>query len=268
MTKLLLLGATAFLLSGCLYTSHHFNSGRVLDPGQTAVTLGYGTYRLYDATCSDKQNYESFMDSTGTPLCANRSNDEDTVPGKVKVVEIPKFSLGYRLGVRREWGPFTGVELGWHLEAPTNPVSAEFDLKFGLPAPSRWRAHHSLSGGWIIGAWADNSFFGEYAASRTFGALTGPDAHALYASYRLTYLATQPEEAIRTERFAIGFKHKNRIAHQATLGVYLRLPDIVLLPDFLSPHATASTPWVRNLNSARPDQKILLDMNLGFGWRF
>ena len=83
---------------------------------------------------------------------------------------------------------------------------------------------HSLSGGWILGSWADNSFFTEYAASRAFGA--GDPAHALYASYRLTYLATQLGEAVRTDTLVNRFDHHRRFAHQASAGFNFRMPAI------------------------------------------
>ena len=45
--------AATSTLTGCLYTTHHFNSGRILDPGQTAVTLGFGRARVYEQGCPD-----------------------------------------------------------------------------------------------------------------------------------------------------------------------------------------------------------------------
>src|SRR5688572_22025890 len=45
--------AASGILTVCLYTTHHFNSGRILDPGQTAVTLGYGRARIYEQGCPD-----------------------------------------------------------------------------------------------------------------------------------------------------------------------------------------------------------------------
>lgn len=260
------------LFSGCMYTSHHFNSGRTLDPGNTAVTFGWGNLKLTERSCDYNQGYFEQEDSAGTVRCVRRRFDgspgaaNDTVAPALTEAKLPKFSMGYRLGVRKEWGPFTGVEIGWHLEAPTNPGSGEFDLKLGLPGSGSGRFHHSLSGGWIVGAWSDNSFFGEYAASRAFGA--GDSAHALYASYRYTRLATQPDEAIRSDSLVLSFGSHTRIAHQATLGFHWRLPAFPVLPDFLSPQVTVSTPWVPVFESVRPEHPVLVDFNLGFGWRF
>lgn len=263
---------SSFLLGGCLYTSHHFNSGRTLDPGNTAVTFGWGNLRYNEQGCDYNQGYFEQPDSNGTIRCHRWRYDGspampgDTVAPTQTETKLPKFSMGYRLGVRKEWGPFTGVELGWHLEAPTNPGSAEFDLKLGLPGSGSKRLHHSLSGGWIVGAWSDNSFFGEYAASRSFG--SGDSAHAFYGSYRFTRLATQPEDAFNEDSLVFSFGSRTRFAHQATLGFHVRLPALPVLPDFLSPQVTVSSPRVPVFESVLPEDPLLVDFNLGFGWRF
>ena len=269
-TSLIAAAIAVLTLSGCLYTSHHYNSGRILEPGNTAVTIGYGKFKLLQADCEN--GYYGQTDSAGVLHCVyydfRGSNSADTIRRDPVITEssIPKFSLGYRLGVRGPWGPFTGIELGWHLEAPTNPGSAEFDLKFGLPAPKSTHLFHSLSGGWIVGMWADNSFFTEYAASRAFG--EGDNAHALYASCRLTHLATQPADVFLTDSLNLRFNNKKRFANQATLGFHLRMPEFPILPDYLSPQITVSTPWVRVFGDVAPKDGYLVDLNIGFGWRF
>jgi hypothetical protein len=258
------------LLGGCLYTSHHFNSGRILEPGNTAVTFGYGKMTLIERKCPEFQDGYAELDSTRTRCIRYRyapeGRSEDTLPYSISETDLPRLSLGYRLGVRGEWGPFTGVELGWHLEAPTSPASAEFDLKFGLPAPGKLGIFHSLSGGWIVGMWADNSFFGEYALSRPFG--KGSNAHAAYASYRLLRLATPPNEVFGKEDQAFEFRRNPRWAHQASLGFHASIPDLAVLPDFVSPQLTFTTPWVRVLDDDPPDLPFLYNFNIGFGWRF
>lgn len=258
-------------LTGCLYTSHHFNSGRILEPGNTAVTVGWGNVKLTSASCNGEDGYFDETDSLGVTRCVRHrfdgssSRPDDTVAPDLSQAKLPKLSLGYRLGVRKEWGPFTGLEIGWHLEAPTNPGSAEFDLKLGLPGSGRGGYHHSLSGGWIVGSWTDNSFFGEYAGSRAFGG-KGDSAHAVYASYRYTRLATQPEDAVQQD--SLRFASRTRHAHQATLGLQWTLPSWPVVPDFLSPQATVSFPWLAGLESYPPGKSLLVDLNFGFGWRF
>lgn len=267
----ILAAALSVLLGGCLYTSHHFNSGRILEPGNTAVTVGYGKMSLLERECPELRDGPTFPDSTKSKCFRYRftpeGDVEETYPYRIRETSIPRFSLGYRLGVRGAWGPFTGVELGWHLEAPTTPVSAEFDLKFGLPAPGRLGLFHAVSGGWIVGMWADNSYFGEYALSRPFG--KGSNAHALYASYRLSRLATPPGEVFGDdENRILEFRRNPRWAHQASLGFHVSIPDLIILPDFLSPQVTLTTPWVQVLDEDPPESPFLYNLNLGIGWRF
>lgn len=263
--------AASSILTGCLYTTHHFNSGRILDPGQTAVTFGYGRSRIYEQGCPDGWN-RPFGDSDRThceryietdPFISVR--DSVMIRQRVTSQAIPKFSLGYRLGVRGPWGPLAGVEMGWHLEAVTNPGTIEFDLKFGLPLPHRLVAkhHHSVSAGWGVGNWADNSWFLEYAASRDLG------RHSVYGNYRYTWLATQAPEINES---ADNWKFESRMghAHQAALGFYLRLPDIFLVPDYVTPQANITFPVKAPFVEVDPElmDPMLLNYNLGFGWNF
>lgn len=257
-----------YLLSGCLYTTHHFNSGRILEPGETAVALGLGLTSIYGVECSDDKAYY-YTDSTGAHCRQDiynsngQSNDSVLSNPVLMVMKSPKVSLGYRLGVRGAWGPFTGVELGWQLEAPTNPMSVEFDVKFGLPYFGLPAFRHSLSAGWIVGMWADNSWFLEYAGSHSFR------VNAIYGNYRMTRLATQPLD-LEASLEKWHFQSRTQIVHQAVLGFYWKMPAIVLLPDYLAPQAIATFPVVA---SFEPVPKSLLnpyqwEINVAFGWNF
>lgn len=248
-------------LSGCLYTTHHFNTGRVLEPGKTAVTLGMGRATFYDEICP--KGYFRTTSEKGDQVCADELTYSDTVPQVLEKILTPKISLGYRLGVRGAWGPFQGLELGWQMEAPTNPGTVDFDLKFGLPAPGGMRLDHSLSAGWEVGMWADNSYFLEYAASRPFG------ANALYANYRFTWLATQQGDLERSfEEWK--FVSKRRYANQFSFGFDWKIRKIFLIPDFISPQIFILFPVYPGLNQVDTDllDAFLMDFNLGFGWNF
>jgi hypothetical protein len=260
-------------LSGCLYTTHHFNSGRILEPGQTAVTFGYGRAKLYDQVCPD--GTVRYRPDTTHFTCypENWYNRADWTPGdsttpplvpmEVVTQTLPKFSLSYRLGVRGAWGPFTGVELGWQVEAPTNPATVEFDLKFGLPMPRKIPVVHSLSAGWGVGMWADNSYFLEYAASHAFG------PNALYGNYRFTWLATQPED-IQTSFDTWKFRSYRQAINQCAFGFYWKWPDVVMLPDYVSPQVDFTFPIRAPFGGADPSllDAYQMDFNLGFGWNF
>lgn len=259
----------ALYLSGCLYTTQHFNTGRLLEPGETAVTMGWGKAHFYQDNCPDGF-YLDFPD--GKPVdCrwsgySSRPNvvhdPADSVRSVVRESQTtPKVSLGYRLGVRKQWGPLTGIEIGWSLEAPTNPISLEFDLKAGLPAPAGWKVSHSLSAGWGVGAWVDNTWFAEYAVARAFGKC------ALFGSYRFSLLATQPtdlDSSFNAARF-VPFPH---LAHQVSLGWFQPLAAIPIVPDYLIPEITLTAPVFRDgLRYARPPA-FDFNFNLGIGWNF
>jgi hypothetical protein len=271
----LAIACVALHLGGCLYTTQHFNSGRLLEPGKTAVTFGLGREQVYSEHCPDGYQSESH---TGGTLCRDERSyggsgdpfdgappvyDTALIAPAIGTIILPKFSLSYRLGVRGHWGPFTGVELGWLIEAPTNPGTVEFDLKLGLPLAERFRAQHSLSAGWGVGMWADNSYFLEYAASRDLG------PHALYANYRFTWLATQPAD-LDSSFDNWKFTSHRRYVSQAAFGLYLKMPDWPVLPDYVTPQAIFTFPVVAPFFTIAEDrlEPVLMNFNFGFGWNF
>lgn len=229
---------------------------------------------MYTVDCPDGYNRVFENGRRSDSQCEPYRSRYDTVPvpeskrvqAEVSSLAIPKFSLDYRLGVRGAWGPLTGVEMGWHLEAVTNPATAEFDLKFGLPIPKRLNAQHSLSAGWGVGMWADNSWFFEYAASHNLGQR---GQHAIYGNYRYTILATQPadlENSFRDWKFVSNQGH----AHQIALGAFIRWPEMFLLPDYVTPEAIVTFPVVAPFVEVDPSilDPFLLNFNLGLGWNF
>jgi hypothetical protein len=225
--------------------------------------------------CDETAGSYGNSDSTGRRFCVRHTQQHDSMSGKwtqtADTVDQRKFpgsafkgSLGYRLGMTGPRGFITGTEIGLHLEAPTNPVSGEFDLKIGLRVPADRPYHHSLSAGWGIGIWADNSYFLEYALSRAFG---GSD---LFAAYRGTWLATQIADLGGSEDDR-RFKSKRRLIHQATIGFSWTLPAIPVVPDFLAPMAVLTYPLAPFAEEKIPDHLLddhLWDLSLGMGWRF
>jgi hypothetical protein len=276
--------ACALIFAGCLYTGQHFNDGRLLSPGNTSVTLGAGMYRHFEYGCPELPQITvfdgagtpygyDFKDSTGLHCVQSRgirdtsgvyTYHNDTVAPRLASAPLPKASLGYRLGVAGRLGPFPGADIGLRLEAPTNPVSGEFDLRLGLPAPGDIAWRHSLSAGWIIGVWADNSWFLEYAWSHDWGPT------AVFANYRATLLATQFADlgdAEDSRRFA----SRRRLIHQASLGWMWNLPAVPALPDFLAPEATLTYPLAPEGDKPIPDRYLdehVFEFSLGIGWRF
>jgi hypothetical protein len=256
--------ACVFLLTGCLYSTAHFNAGRVLEPGRTSLTLGGGGSKTLSFGCEFSREYNGYdySDSTGSHCVEfeNRIDSngvnafvQDTTPAKKLWHPGTKYSLDYRLGILGKWGPFPGADIGLHFEAPTNPATGEFDFRLGLPVPGKRPWHHSLSAGWGIGVWADNSYFLEYALSRSWG------ENALFANYRATHLATQFADLVDAEtdrRFAI----HPRLIHQASLGFDWELPEIPVIPDFIVPQAILTYPLAPAGTNGIPD--YLLDEHM------
>jgi hypothetical protein len=224
--RLSLLLALAVFLNSCLYTTHHFNSGKVLKPGKTRIITGVG--------------YHTYNEST-----------------------ITKFSLNYRVGVLKKLGPFPGADLGWHLEIPTNPGTMEFDFKLAMPNLESLRFNHSLNLGWGIGMWADNTFFGEYAASaRLLG------KHLFFINLRSTYLATQFFKVF-DEDIDQPLTHKQRWIYQSSLGLYFQIPELFIVPDYIIPQFITTYPQVpAGLDRDDVIWDLQYNVNLGIGWHF
>lgn len=238
----------ALVLSGCLYSTQHFHTGVLMPEGHGEATFGLGRQPRW--ACSAP------ADSLHPKAC-----DEDGSGGeRVSRSDVPQVSLDYRLGIGDHVGPFPGAELQWHLEAPTNPVSLEFALNLAMPA---WGGmHHMLGAGWGIGAWADNSLFLQYAASRRVG------LPLFFANARLTLLATQMPRVLKDD-FARALPSDRVLVLQSGFGARFPLPHAPFAPDFLVPQFNVSYPQIPagDREFRRSDiPPLQWDMNLGLGW--
>ncbi|MEO7778144.1 MAG: hypothetical protein ABIY63_11485 [Fibrobacteria bacterium] len=253
----------AFSSTGCLYSVHHFNTGVLLPAGHSQATLGVG--RQPQWRCA---HYHT--DSTVAEHTCAEYDSAGSKPGAeiARKADIFKGSFNYRLGLKDKWGPFPGAELEWHMEAPTGPMTMEFALNLALPtgnpAPTAASFHHKLGAGWGIGAWADNSFFMEYAASKRLG------LPLFFGNLRGTYLATQLNEVLGDD-FSQPLPSHRVLVAQAGLGLSFRLPDWPVVPDFLVPQFNLTLPQIPGGEREFRRRDIPLaqwDMNLGFGWIF
>ena len=238
--------------SGCLYSTQHFNTGVILPAGKTQATLGAGRQPLW--RCA---HYQS--DSTGV---RHACNDDGTGTESITRSQVFKGSINYRLGIRDNWGPFPGAELEWHLELPTNPATMEFAMNLALPAGGAF--HHKLGAGWGVGAWADNTIFAEYALSKSLG------KHLLFGNFRTTWLATQIGDVLG-EDFAKPFPSNQHFVFQTGAGFFYRLPDWIIVPDFIIPQVNLTVPTVPSGDQRFKAADIPLmqwDANLGLGWLF
>lgn len=221
-------------LVGCLSsTTQHLNTGRTLAPGVTEDTysISYGKMAVCKGVL--ERNRDGYMECKPDETKWNY----DPTQKQYSLVSIPRLATSWRLGVREQWGPFTGVDLGYALELPG---TLEFDTRLGLPIPStakHWR--HALALGWGLGNWADNTWYAEYGASWQ------ASSHALlFGNFRESYLSTQLGELELSDNDADEseiLKSHRRFIHQLSLGTKLGPTGMDWLPDYytLALHLTA-----------------------------
>lgn len=226
----------AFQLIGCLASSHHLNTGRILKPGeyQNSYGLGLGPTGLCDISSKVKVDgyHTCILDSIRLNDSQFDVKPVDTTP--VVWQNIPSFSTQWRLGMWEKWGPFTGVDMGYALEIPH---TWEFDVRLGLPIPAwlkdsnaTWQ--HNMALGWGLGFWSDNTWFVEYALGKRL-----TENLTLYINWRLNLLATQladlgfDDNDIGADDEGV-FKHHRRLLNQVNLGLEAAVPQkFFLLPD-------------------------------------
>ncbi len=221
--------------------------------GKSETTLGLGRQPLW--TCN-----HFATDSTNIHHACGDSAGESISPSF-----LPKVSMDYRLGIKDTWGPFPGAEIEWHLEAPTNPATMEFSLNLAMPNLGSKNFRHKLGAGWGVGAWADNSFFLEYAASMPLNKFGKP---LIFGNLRATYLATQINEVL-SENFSQALPSNQVLVMQAGLGTVFNLPKIILLPDYIIPAVNLTLPQIPSGERLFHRQNIPYvqwDFQLGFGW--
>lgn len=221
-------------LQGCLSSWIRMEDGTVLLPGRSDFALGMSSVPRVHEECPlgfrerDSHGRAYCLDFRGLNDFGGYDWTYDTLPAIQRQDRSPIFGLTWRLGAFGPFGPFTGLELGLHAEAPNNPVTQEFRVALGLPGSDSSFAHSAIAG-WGTGAWADNSWFLQYAASRTW------KPWRVFGSVRGTLQGTQIEDAVEADRF----QHKRTWDLQTTLGGRLALPQAKVLPDWLLVAATA-----------------------------
>jgi len=251
MWRFLLSAFTILILAGCIsYTSQHLNTGVLLDPGQRSNIFAVSSEQGYTCKGEYRPNHDGFNTCYA-----------DSLYGHYATVTVPHISYIWRLGVRHQWGPFTGVDIGWQLEFPG---TLDFDARFGLRHPSEVAWKHSISLGWGIGNWADNSWFAEYAWSY-------PLRYSMlfYINARETYLATlladlRPAKGSGRDNF---FGHQRRFLHQLSAGIKLGPIDVFLLPDYVHLNGFISYPRLL-LDGGLPDRDMMREGYSMVNWRF
>jgi hypothetical protein len=223
--------AAFFFFSGCNYSTHSFNNGKLLDPGETMTTCSAGMRGFYKLTGDTL--YPGYYDRSGWVM------DTLIIPPDTNLFYHWSAAFDFRLGVlsRRPFGK--GLEIGLLIETPVQYARnigmvplLQFDGRFGLPRCSLANSaySHDLSIGWIMGQWVDNSWFIEYAGGLEYRTCTP------YFNVRMTRVGTDANAAGKTfgDTDFLTYKRNGWNARACT-GLSFKLPAMPVLPDFIVP---------------------------------
>jgi hypothetical protein len=238
-------------ISRCLFTAHSFNHGRLLNPGETLISLGTGgrTIHYVETEIDSDYVYDTIaFEGSYVPVDTSR----DTLYARLLTA-----SLDYRLGILRTYPLGRGLECGFHLELPLVikkgavygseiPV-LEFGLRTGLPSFPLYRSicHHNIGIGWSIGQWVDNGWFAEYAISCERARVMP------YIGGRVTLGPSLPLEQGEFDLEGDFFNGHNRtLIGRITAGASISLPRLPILPDFITPELCVLYPNYTNIQPA------------------
>lgn len=210
----------------CFYSLQSFNHGKLLSPGQTKSTIGFG-YRQVEF-----ENY---------------TEEKDTL--------LRFYGYDYKLGLLHKYPFGKGMECGFHVEFPVQyewPL-IEFDLRFGLPEKQvgPFLLHHNVSVGWVAGRWIDNGWYLEYAIGLERSEITP------YFSCRALLM---PTNADLFDSDTLKIIHNRKFVSRAALGCSFTLPRVFLMPDLIIPEFSLAAP--DRLSS----QNYSFGFHIGFGW--
>jgi hypothetical protein len=228
------------LFVGCNFTTQSYNTGKLLNPGETLLSAGIGKREFYSISAHD---------AAGNLLVSM----PDSFVTKIDTSREQYFSacIDYRLGVLRKFPFGRGLEIGFHLESPyqlnpkysadayLGPVLLEFDGRFGFKDKpiGKGLLHHNLGLGWTIGPWIDNGWYAEYAAGWEYERLIP------YANFRAEWLATNISDFNDiTESYSPYRYTKRSWTTRTAIGVSMRVPHWWISPDFVVPEITLIYP--------------------------
>jgi hypothetical protein len=268
-TIILLTFLTLFLCS-CIGTQR-MNTGRVVPSGHHQISWGIGPDILYDCMLDAATD-----PATGNVWCESEGNSYLGSNDTIKRYYYPSVSREYRVGLRNKWGPLRGLDAGYYLQFMLPPVLG-FDIRAGLPGLDTNYFAHSLSLGWDIGSWADNSWFATYAISFAYQNLV------LYSNWRAIWAASRlsefdPEGNYWEEYYneeSIDYDKKNRShskswVHHFTTGIEINLGDHFLLPEAIALQVVAAFPYYSTMVRFKKNQvpSVIYLWNLGFKWDY
>jgi hypothetical protein len=244
---------------GCNFTTHSYNFGKMLLPGESMFTISGGERQVY-AMEYQEPAYRTLSDTFIAP------------------VYIPKYStvfsgaLAYHLGVLAKYPFGKGLEIGLLLEAPSQnwdffgPPLPEFRLKTGFNDVIAGDAlyHHNIMAGWDVGLWIDNGWFLEYAGSFEY------DKIMPYFVVRGQMIATDPfkkspiqNDVAENEINSFGTLRESEPSYivRLTPGLAIKVPArFKILPEYICPEICVFFP-----NYSRY-KKVGVTAHLGFQW--
>lgn len=251
--------------TGCFVATQSFNHGKVLKPGEGMLTIGLGRRRYHILDEHWESEEVVVFDTVSTdPMVIDTGYtwSEYSVPDDTSLSTKFCGSFNYRLGFLDRYPFGKGTELGFHVEIPSQSYSfyglplLEFEARCGLTGFVLFEGvfHHNVSAGWAVGGWVDNGWFAGYTASveRT---------HFIsYLNTRLQLQATDftKYEFVDREDFLDRHDRIFNIRHAA--GISLKLPRMVVLPDYITPELSIVYPHYSAL------RHVGFAFHVGFRW--
>jgi hypothetical protein len=268
--KHLLVLISLFFNSGCFVTTHSYNHGKLLDPGERLITTGFGC--KYSARfLKQERDFNTGVENPylNEPIEENWEYYDSTRFGWLNL------ALSYRVGVLRKYPFGKGLETGFLVETAIrgrqeidynnekstsieffSPPLLEIDTRFGLPDITIKKGifHHNLNWGWIIGQWIDNGWFFGYAAGVNL-------EHAIvYSSFRYFITGTDKFGEYNEDDFFRRHDRTHGIRLQFGSSFKLRLNESIL-PEYITPEFSLMFP---NFNKVQP---VGFSFSVGISWK-
>jgi hypothetical protein len=211
----------------CNFATTSFNLGKLLLPGESMTTCSFGRKSVYDIEMEYRDRYDSTRN-----IWTTEYRPIDTITDGFWC-----GAIDFRIGLLSHYPFGKGLEIGFLAELPTQMNTfwgvplLQFDARLGLPIRPLQHSiyHHNIDIGWIVGGWVDNGWFAEYAGGLEIGKFIP------YGNIRITRTPTDifGQDGMSEIDF---LSHHNRGWNVRTcLGVSMRLPRWVILPDFIVP---------------------------------
>lgn len=268
--KYLLLLISLFIHSGCFITTHSYNHGKLLDPGERLITMGVG-YKYSTRVSKNERDSIIGIDTSffNQPITESVLYFDPTRFGWLN------FALNYRVGVLRKYPFGKGLETGFIVEAAMrgnqeinydneksteiefySPPLLEIDTRLGLPDITIKKGiyHHNVNWGWIIGQWIDNGWFLGYAAGINL------EYAIVYCSFRYHIMGTDKLYDDFDDDFFRKHNRKHGIRIQLGSSFKLRINESIL-PEYITPEFSLMFP---NYTHVQP---VGFSFSVGISWK-